>query len=79
MYTIACVQWYGCIHVVNFKGLSVIGEIKLFHYNSVKQLKTTHQKCVFFFKLCFVFMDLCAKLIALTSTASLSLSSFLDL
>lgn len=48
MYTLACVQWYGCVHVVNFKGLSVIGEIKLFHYNSVKQLKQLI-KNVFFF------------------------------
>lgn len=47
MYTVACMQWCGCVRVMSFKGLSFIGEIKLFHYNSVKQLKTTHQKCVF--------------------------------
>lgn len=47
MYTMACMQWCGCIRVMSFKGLSFTGEIKLFHYNSVKQLKTTHQKCVF--------------------------------
>ena len=47
MYTVTCMQWCGCVPVMSFKGLSFIGEIKLFQYNSEKQLKTTHQKSFF--------------------------------